>query len=343
MDKKALKRIIIFVVVLTLISFITPWLFTRPAFCDCLVFEGKGEIGDVIGGIWGSAIALIGVGVTFLAFWIQKKANDIQIAQFKETQQADRDYKDAEAKNRVMLMREDVRYMIFDLERQNGWMQQIQKYKEEIESDYYACNTLKRTALDNYERIKSTPRIDLFAALNRMGYDEPDKLIYSFFSASDFLSVSLNEIAQKSDKYSKDIYEYSKKILGIFKSDNDQLVLSINGFFKLGLISYTQVQEFLTACNEEFTKNNINNPTDVTRLVSLAKIIQPILEHWPANISYGSEKIKIVSKLEAIRRYDIDATVAMGQQLELLDLAKIQFDEQIAVLKRLEELLNQKL
>lgn len=341
MDKKALKWIIIFVVVLTLISFITPWLFTRPAFCDCLVFEGKGEIGDVIGGIWGSAIALIGVGVTFLAFWIQKKANDIQIAQFKETQQADRDYKDAEAKNRVMLMREDVRYMIFDLERQNGWMQQIQKFKEEIESDYYACNTLKRTALDNYERIKSTPRIDLFAALNRMGYDEPDKLIYSFFSASDFLYVSLNEIAQKSDKYSIDIYEYSKKILGIFESDDNQLIESIT--YDFGIIRNPNVKEFRRVCYEESTKNSINNPTDVARLVFAAIKIQPFFEQLqvPDDLEYKKEMV--VNKLEAICRYDIDATVAKGQQLELLNIAKIQFDEQIAVLKRLEERLNQKL
>lgn len=344
MDKKALKWIIIVVVVLTLISFITPWLFTRPAFCDCLVFEGKGEIGDVIGGIWGSAIALIGVGVTFLAFWIQKKANDIQIAQFKETQDKDKQQKDTEAKNRVELMREDIRYMVWDLQNPDGRIAEILKFKEAINANPYQCNVLMRSTLDFYERIKSTPRMDLFAALSRMSYEKPNTLIYSFFNATDFLFTSINDTILKTDKYSKDIYEYSRKICDVFQLDEYQLISSISGFYRLGYIAYIEVEEFLSTCNKEFFNKSINVTTDVAKLVSVAEKIQPIITQWPGPPNPNSTtRETVINKLNEILKFKNAVEVATIQQIELIDTSVEQFDVQIEALNKLEEKLNDKL
>ena len=38
-------------------------------------FSDTGEIGDTIGGITGPFIAIAAAGLTFIAFWVQYKAN----------------------------------------------------------------------------------------------------------------------------------------------------------------------------------------------------------------------------------------------------------------------------
>lgn len=49
-----------------------PWLFTR---CWLMDFSDTGQIGDTIGGIMGPFIAIAAAGLTFIAFWVQYKAN----------------------------------------------------------------------------------------------------------------------------------------------------------------------------------------------------------------------------------------------------------------------------
>jgi hypothetical protein len=63
---------------LLVFSFFAPYLFTRPSFNDDFDFSDKGPIGDAIGGLMNPFIALIGVLLTFLAFYMQIKANKIQ-------------------------------------------------------------------------------------------------------------------------------------------------------------------------------------------------------------------------------------------------------------------------
>lgn len=63
---------------------ILPFLLTRKSFCGKLDFSQTGDIGDTIGGITAPFIGLIGVLLTFLAFWIQFKANKQQTRQFEQ-------------------------------------------------------------------------------------------------------------------------------------------------------------------------------------------------------------------------------------------------------------------
>jgi NADH:ubiquinone oxidoreductase subunit 5 (subunit L)/multisubunit Na+/H+ antiporter MnhA subunit len=63
---------------LLVFSFFAPYLFTRPAISGDMDFTGKGAIGDAVGGLMNPFIALVGVLLTFLAFYMQIKANKIQ-------------------------------------------------------------------------------------------------------------------------------------------------------------------------------------------------------------------------------------------------------------------------
>lgn len=93
-EKKRLKTFdkqfvaIFTTVLLIMISFLSfPYLFTSRSWFN-LDFTDKGEIGDTIGGISGPFIAIAAAILTFLAFWVQFKANeqqkiDLQIERFE--------------------------------------------------------------------------------------------------------------------------------------------------------------------------------------------------------------------------------------------------------------------
>ena len=69
------KILLVLAVILILISFVSPFLFTRSAVITDFDFMKTGQIGDTIGGLMNPFIALAGVIVTGLAFYIQYKAN----------------------------------------------------------------------------------------------------------------------------------------------------------------------------------------------------------------------------------------------------------------------------
>lgn len=83
-DKGFWKSFVWFIVIALLICCL-PWLLAKHSWID---FSSTGEIGDTIGGIMGPFIAIAAAGLTFIAFWVQYKANiqqrhDIAIERFE--------------------------------------------------------------------------------------------------------------------------------------------------------------------------------------------------------------------------------------------------------------------
>lgn len=83
-DKDFWKYFGCFIGVVVFICFM-PWAFTSNSLLD---FTKTGQIGDTIGGIIGPFVAIAAAGLTFIAFWVQYKANiqqrhDIAIERFE--------------------------------------------------------------------------------------------------------------------------------------------------------------------------------------------------------------------------------------------------------------------
>ena len=58
-----------------LVGCLAPWLFTLPGTPD---FTNTGQIGDTIGGTMSPFVGIAGVLMTFVAFMMQVRANEIQ-------------------------------------------------------------------------------------------------------------------------------------------------------------------------------------------------------------------------------------------------------------------------
>ena len=76
--------LIVISVILIVVSFLTPYFYTDTAIGNSISFTQKtGYTGDTLGGIMNPFIALAGAVLTFIAFYIQKIANDDIKNQFK--------------------------------------------------------------------------------------------------------------------------------------------------------------------------------------------------------------------------------------------------------------------
>lgn len=255
------------IIISTFLSFFTPFVFTQDAFSSCFVLAGKGEIGDAIGGIMGTAVALIGVGVTFLAFWIQKKANDNQVKQFNSIQRRQEDQKEANAKNWVELMLWDVNYMIEDLTKESGWIKRVESFQRCIDVNPYYTVPLSKTTLANYDRIRNVPRTELLVSLKELKFKNPSAILYSYYTIADSLGEVLKDVCEKTDLYSKDVYDNIVMISNNLTQggtipivDAFYEVYKYNGYPK-------EISDFREACMEEFSKVGCGRYTDMNRVL----------------------------------------------------------------------------
>lgn len=85
-DKKIIRVLIITSVVVLFISLFTPLIFTQSNFSTSLDFSNTGEIGDTIGGIMNPFLTIVGILITFLAFYIQYSANNAQIKRLEKAE-----------------------------------------------------------------------------------------------------------------------------------------------------------------------------------------------------------------------------------------------------------------
>jgi hypothetical protein len=80
------KGLLLLAITLIFVSFLAPFVFTRAAINSDFNLSQTGQIGDTIGGLMNPFIALSGVAVTGLAFYIQYKANLLQRELFLQEQ-----------------------------------------------------------------------------------------------------------------------------------------------------------------------------------------------------------------------------------------------------------------
>lgn len=82
---KVILLLVIFSILLIVFALFAPYFFTQTK--SGVNFNNTGQIGDTIGGLMNPFIALAGILVTFLAFYMQLKANKIQVEQFNSVQE----------------------------------------------------------------------------------------------------------------------------------------------------------------------------------------------------------------------------------------------------------------
>lgn len=149
-DKRFWIGLAIFIVAIILICFL-PYLFTSRSWLG-LNFSNTGQIGDTIGGIIGTFIAIPAAILTFFAFWVQYQANIEQRNQFARELENQR----SDAKKQEKLWRiervENKFYSMLEMHRENINEININEVVKGREAFKHMFSELKFTYLvaDNY-------------------------------------------------------------------------------------------------------------------------------------------------------------------------------------------------
>lgn len=173
-------------------------------------FSSRGVIGDTIGGIMNPFIAIAGVFLTFLAFLMQVKANQIQREQFLKSLSKSTIDEKIDAYYKLELVNIDLKDIIDDI---NNKFKYLDKYIEDVKKNPLATNILQRTINFSYERFLSEDRTLIFKGFKLfMSKNETwIKTYSSLYHAIEYLPELYKNIYSISDNMNHTTFE--KKIL----------------------------------------------------------------------------------------------------------------------------------
>jgi hypothetical protein len=197
--------VFLFIVLIGIICFFPYWL-TRPANYKYLDFTNTGQIGDTIGGTMSPFIAIAAALLTFIAFWVQYKANKAQTQQFLKQ---DTDTKIDRFENKfyelLRLHKENVNEISID-----GYEQQFENRKAFV----YMYREFRYTffvAKEEYNKLRRSKKLKTICK-----NEDLLNLAYIFFYAGVGIhSDKLNKAAW-GNRFDKILYEsVNKKLIAI--------------------------------------------------------------------------------------------------------------------------------
>ena len=179
-----------------------PYIFTRKGIID---FTETGQIGDTIGGTMGPFIAIAGVIVTFLAFLMQKKANDIISEQHDDDKKREDKRLQNEYSARIKLLKSDIIGARDNITQRISF---LEKHRDYLKENPFRTSRLEDCPSEMYCRMSSSNRENIFLALTNLNIPNPEKILHNFYSIPDYLTPSIKEIREIVDNHSNETYKY---------------------------------------------------------------------------------------------------------------------------------------
>ncbi|UBM59203.1 hypothetical protein LAG90_00830 [Marinilongibacter aquaticus] len=172
-------------------SFFAPKLLVQPSKSEALDFSRTGQIGDTIGGIMNPFVAITGVILTFLAFWIQFQANKLQYKQNVNNRERDfaekKKEKDEYLKDNLRLVHFDLKEIIRDVKSN---LPLLKNFYEMENSKPVQTNILKRTAQSgSFKNVLEMNRLVVFNAFQRYIPKDSGTLFGRYQSTLEHLSA----------------------------------------------------------------------------------------------------------------------------------------------------------
>lgn len=228
MSPKSYKIISIIFVTISLLLVIggcfAPWIFTGEG-CERLDFTETGQIGDTIGGLMGPFIAMAGVFLTFVAFLMQVKANEIQREQLHKSFNMKQLEHMIECLHALQLLHIDIQNVIKDIELRCDL---IEEYCRELDDNPFAEVVCKRTSSQSIKRYQGIDRNLLYKAVNDFVQTDNKQVWYrNIYTVLDFYSEVVDQMWN--DVYlpnTKDIMHIKSGIPELYT----KLVEGINSF-----------------------------------------------------------------------------------------------------------------
>lgn len=318
-----------------LFSFISPMIFTSASKFGVFDFTDTGQIGDTIGGIINPFIALSGVLLTFLAFYMQIKANQIQITQFKEGLEKDKELRllieRKDYFNKLSLLKVDLTAIESDIKSK---AKNLKDFFENEKKFPFQTNFLIRTPSKNYSRILEIDRLSIFNGFNSF-LNHREKWIKEFsnlYNILDFLPELFRDLYDKYDYHSKDTFEKKMLIRNGLIQLMDRLSSLINVYLKESSQEYylkfpasalanETIFRYYKIIEESFDENR--NPIKETDMLEIDEKVLKFFNQEALGIRNGKDDFDI--RLEPI----IELVGNLRKQIHLIKQRAIEFSESI--------------
>lgn len=195
MSPKSYKIISIISVAISLLLVIggcfAPWIFTGEG-CERLDFTETGQIGDTIGGVMGPFIAMAGVFLTFVAFLMQVRANDIQREQLHKSFNMKQLEHKIERLHALQLLHIDVQNAIKDIENRCDL---IDDFCRVLDANPLAEVACKRTSFQSIKRYQDIDRNLLYNAVNDFVQTDNKQVWYrKIYAVLDYYSEGVDQL-----------------------------------------------------------------------------------------------------------------------------------------------------
>lgn len=303
--------------VIILAGCFAPWLFTLPGTPD---FTNTGEIGDTIGGTMSPFVGIAGVIMTFVAFMMQVRANEIQREQLGKTFLMKDVESMIEDRRAMELMKIDVDNAISDIERR---CRCIDEFCTKIKHNPFDEVPLMRPSVTSLSRYQSIDRNRVFNAFKAFLGEDGTKLFQNTYIYLDYYYESVQYINDTLDKnWEKNVERIKSKISELYR-DFCKIIDK-----RISLVCDTAVKELLMKFKEEGGDIIVNGEPDIKRLSLLIDSPHKGIEK---ELSMP-ERVALDESLEAIKAENLSQSKAMRDASD-----KFRGDDCLGVLKEISE------
>jgi hypothetical protein len=322
-------------ILVVLFSFISPLIFTSSSYSSSFDFTETGPIGDTIGGIINPFIALAGVMLTFLAFYMQIKANQIQITQFTEGLEKDKELRllieRKDYYNKLSLLKVDLTAIETDIKSK---AENLKVFFENEKKFPFQTNFLMRTPSKKYARIIEIDRLSIFNGFNEF-LSHREKWIKEFsnlYNILDFLPELFKDLYDKYEYHSKDMFEKKMLVRNGLIQLMDRLSILINAYLQeIGHEEYLKypassvanetIFRYYKIIEESFDEDR--NPIKETDLHEIDETVLKFFNQEALAIRNGEEDFDV--RLEPI----IELIGNLRKQIHLIKNRAKEFSESI--------------
>ena len=277
--------------ILLLFSSIAPILFTNSSSrWDFFFFF---QIGDTIGGIMNPFIAIGGVIMTFLAFYMQIRANKLQREQFQKTLNKNNIDEKIDCFYKLNLLKLDIEHIEKDIESR---VSSIKEFIQKEEENPFRMNLLKRALLKHYDRTMSVDRLSIYKGFKIfLSHDEEwIRKFSNLYNILDYLPEAFKKIYDIVDYHTRDISEDKLIIRNELIKFEEECVRVINR----NTLEKNNIQsnKFLVSVLQTYRKQ-IKSTAEANMETDFLNIIN-ILETFNKNVKKYYEEIGYYAELE---------------------------------------------
>ena len=277
--------------ILLLFSSIAPILFTNSS--SRWDFSDTGQIGDTIGGIMNPFIAIGGVIMTFLAFYMQIRANKLQREQFQKTLNKNNIDEKIDCFYKLNLLKLDIEHIEKDIESR---VSSIKEFIQKEEENPFRMNLLKRALLKHYDRTMSVDRLSIYKGFKIFLSHDEDwiRKFSNLYNILDYLPEAFKKIYDIVDYHTRDISEDKLIIRNELIKFEEECVRVINR----NTLEKNNIQsnKFLVSVLQTYRKQ-IKSTAEANMETDFLNIIN-ILETFNKNVKKYYEEIGYYAELE---------------------------------------------